>query len=83
MQIVWTVITVAVALVYARSMIIWGLLAFMFGWPAFLVMFALGPKIKKWEYRMAAIKEFKRNYYGVDEVEYKDFNNVDDLMKQL
>jgi hypothetical protein len=83
MNIVWMVLTVAVALVYARSMIIWGLLAFMFGWPAFLVMFALGPNIKKLQNRVAAIKEFKRAYYGVDEVEYKDFNNVDDLMKQL
>ena len=30
-----------------------------------------------------AIKEFKKAYYGVDEVEYKDFDNVEDLYKQI
>jgi hypothetical protein len=32
---------------------------------------------------LAAIQEFKKAYYGVDEVEYQDFNNVEDLYKQI
>jgi hypothetical protein len=83
MTILWTTLTVVLAIVYARSVLIWGFLAYFFGWPAMLFLFAFGPKIQKWKNRLAAIQEFKKAYYGADEVEYKDFNNVDDLMKQL
>ena len=83
MNIVWIVLTIALAIVYARSVLIWGFLAYFFGWPVMLFLFAFGPKVQKWKNRLAAIKEFKRAYYGVDEVEYKDFNNVEDLYKQI
>ena len=48
-----------------------------------LVLFAFGPKIQKWKNRLAAIQEFKKAYYGADEIEYKDFDNVEDLYKQI
>ena len=83
MTILWTTLTVVLAIVYARSVLIWGFLAYFFGWPVMLVLFACGPKIQKWQNRLAAIKEFKKAYYGVDEVEYKDFNNVEDLYNQI
>jgi hypothetical protein len=83
MTILWTTLTVVLAIVYARSVLIWGFLAYFFGWPAMLVLFAFGPKIQKWKNRLAAIQEFKKAYYGVDEVEYQDFNNVEDLYKQI
>jgi hypothetical protein len=83
MTILWTTLTVVLAIVYARSILIWGFLAYFFGWPVMLVLFACGPKIQKWKNRLAAIQEFKKAYYGVDEVEYQDFNNVEDLYKQI
>lgn len=83
MNTVWIVLTVALAIVYARSVLIWGFLAYFFGWPVMLVLFACGPKIQKWKNRLTAIQEFKKAYYGVDEVEYKDFNNVEDLYNQI
>ena len=83
MNTVWTVLTVVMAIVYARSVLIWGFLAYFFGWPVMLFLFAFGPKVQKWKNRLAAVQEFKRAYYGTDEIEYKDFNNVGDLMKQL
>jgi len=83
MNTVWMILTVVLAIVYARSVLIWGFLAYFFGWPVMLVLFAFGPKIQKWKNRLAAIQEFKKAYYGVDEVEYQDFNNVEDLYKQI
>jgi hypothetical protein len=83
MTILWTTLTVVLAIVYARSILIWGFLAYFFGWPVMLVLFACGPKIQKWKNRLAAIQEFKKAYYGVDEVEYQDFNNVEDLYNQI
>ena len=83
MNTVWMILTVVLAIVYARSVLIWGFLAYFFGWPVMLVLFACGPNIQKWKNRLAAIQEFKKAYYGVDEVEYQDFNNVEDLYKQI
>jgi hypothetical protein len=83
MQTLWIVLTVVLAIVYARSVLIWGFLAYFFGWPVMLFLFAFGPKVQKWKNRLAAIQEFKKAYYGVDEVQYKDFNNVEDLYKQI
>ena len=83
MTILWTTLTVVLAIVYARSILIWGFLAYFFGWPIMLVLFACGPKIQKWKNRLAAIQEFKKAYYGTDEIEYKDFDNVEDLYKQI
>jgi hypothetical protein len=83
MTILWTTLTVVLAIVYARSVLIWGFLAYFFGWPVMLVLFACGPKIQKWKNRLAAIQEFKKAYYGTDEIEYKDFDNVEDLYKQI
>jgi hypothetical protein len=76
--------TVVMALVYARSMIVWGLLAYMFTWPVLIVMFVLGPRMKVWENRTAALREFKKSYNGEeDTMQYAEFNNVEDLYKQL
>jgi hypothetical protein len=83
MQTLWIVLTVVLSIVYARSVLIWGFLAYFFGWPVMLFLFAFGPKVQKWKNRLAAIQEFKKAYYGVDEVQYKDFNNVEDLYKQI
>ena len=77
-----TVATFAFAL--GRSFIIWGTLTYLVGWPTLLALFLFGAKPKTWERRAEFLQSI------IDKVEkmskpkdYKDFETVDDLFKQL
>jgi len=83
MTILWMFLTAAVALVYARSILIWTFVAYLVGPWALLIVF-LGVKKGAWERRTNALKAFKEEIEKVNTPEeYKDFDTVDDLMKQL
>ncbi len=83
MTVLWMLLTAAVALVYARSILIWTFVAYLVG-PWALLLILLGPKKGAWERRLNAVKAFKEEIEKVTTPsEYKDFNTVDDLMKQL
>jgi len=79
------------AFLFGRSLLIWGFLGYIIGWPVFIGLAFLGIKVKTWQRRVAwanSLNERANNFR--DEVEkmtvpkeYKDFNTVDDLMKQL
>ena len=80
----WVVASVLAALIAGRSMIIWGTLAYLMGWPVFLVVAALGFKPKVWQRRGERLQSWVDK---LDEIskpkDYKDFETVDDLFKQL
>ncbi len=83
MTILWMFLTAVVALIYARSIIIWTFLAYVVGPWALLITF-LGPKKGAWERRLLAAKAFQEGLQkATTPKEYEDFNTVDDLMKQL
>ncbi len=91
MDLFWMFLAGSVAFLFGRSILIWGFLGYMIGWPVFIGLALLGVKVKTWERRVAwsySLTE-KANKFK-DEVdkmtvpkEYEDFNTVDDLMKQL
>jgi hypothetical protein len=80
----WVITSVISALVFGRSVLIWGTLTYLMGWPVFLVLVAFGAKPKAWERRGERLQSLLDK---LDEKskpkEYKDFNSVDDLFKQL
>jgi hypothetical protein len=83
MTILWMFLTAVVALVYARSILIWTFVAYVLG-PWALLLTLLGPKKGAWERRALALNSFKEEIEKVNTPEeYKDFETVDDLMKQL
>lgn len=90
-MIMWSIIAGLIAFAYARSTIVWALAGYIFGWPAALLVFFLGVKPKRWEQRIKYFEElsFKAEEFANNLQEqhkpkgYKDFNNVDDLFKQL
>ena len=83
MTVLWMVLTAVVALVYARSILIWTFVAYVLG-PWALLLTLLGPNKGKWERRTLALNAFKEEIEKVNTPEeYKDFDTVDDLMKQL
>ena len=83
MTILWMFLTAVVAIVYARSILIWTFLAYVVGPWALLIGF-LGPREGVWERRANALKAFKEKIEEVNTPEeYKDFETVDDLMNQL
>lgn len=90
-MIVWALIAGLIALVYARSIIIWAFLGYVVGWPAALIVLFLGVKTKKWEQRLTSLEELSDKAeefaHKIQEKQkpegYKDFDNVHDLFKQL
>lgn len=83
-EVTWVIASVLAAFIAGRSVLIWGMLTYLMGWPVFLVLFSLGFKPKAWERRGERLQSF------LDKIEeksrpkeYQDFNTVDDLMKQL
>lgn len=90
-MILWALVAGLIAFAYARSTIVWALAGFIFGWPAALLVFFLGVKPGRWEQRMKSLEEFS---FKAEEFannlqeqhkpkEYKDFDTVEDLFKQL
>jgi hypothetical protein len=77
------VLTAVVALVYARSILIWTFVAYVLG-PWALILTLLGPNKGKWERRILTLNALKEEVEKISTPsEYKDFETVDDLMKQL
>jgi hypothetical protein len=77
------VLTAVVALVYARSILIWTFVAYVLG-PWALILTLLGPNKGKWERRALTLNALKEEVEKISTPsEYKDFETVDDLMKQL
>jgi hypothetical protein len=69
--------------VLGRSILIWSFLTYAFG-PWTLLFILLGPKNGVWERRLAYVQKIDAELKSLDKPkEYKDFNNVDDLFKQL
>lgn len=76
-------LTAVVALIYARSILIWTFVAYIIG-PWALLLTLLGPKKNAWERRLTAVKAFQEGIQkATTPEEYKDFDTVDDLIKQL
>jgi hypothetical protein len=77
------VLTAVVALVYARSILIWTFVAYVLG-PWALLITLLGPKKGAWERRALTLNALKEEVEKISTPsEYKDFETVDDLMNQL
>jgi hypothetical protein len=84
MTILWTVLTVAMAFMLGRSMLIWGFFAYAIGWPMMIVILLFGVKAKVWENRLASIQNLSDKIDNATKPkEYEDFNNVQDLFAQL
>jgi hypothetical protein len=80
----WILFVGSMAFAFGRSFLIWSALTYIVGWPMLIVLFLFGPKPKTWERRAEFIQSV------VDKIdsmlkpkEYEDFDNVDDLFKQL
>lgn len=83
MTVLWMVLTAVVALVYARSILIWTFVAYVLG-PWALLITLLGPKKGAWERRALTLNALKEEVEKISTPsEYKDFETVDDLMNQL
>ena len=76
--------TATSAFILGRSMIIWTVATYLVGWPVALMLWVFGPKKKTWENRIEFLQKFhdKIEEYQKPK-EYKEFNTVDDLFKQL
>lgn len=84
LELAWVIVAVVGAFIGGRSMIIWGTLTYLMGWPVVIALLAFGMKPKTWERRGERLQSLIDK---LDEKskpkEYQDFNTVDDLMKQL
>jgi hypothetical protein len=83
MQFLWVALTAISAFILGRSILIWSFVAYVVG-PWALLVALLGIKKSTWENRKNVVIKFRE---GLEEAtvpeDYKDFNTVDDLMKQL
>jgi hypothetical protein len=83
MTMLWVVLAGLTALGLGRSVLIWSFLAYGFG-PWAMLFVLLGPKTHVIERRIAYLKKIDAELKSLDKPEgYKEFNNVDDLFKQL
>lgn len=83
MTVLWIFLTAVSAFILGRSMLIWSFVAYVVG-PWALLVTLLGIKKSTWENRRNAVIKFKEGFEEATRPEeYKDFNTVDDLMKQL
>ena len=83
-EIAWVISSVIGALLAGRSVLIWGTLTYLLGWPVFFVLAAFGMKPKTWERRGERLQSLLDKLEQMSRPkEYQDFNTVDDLMKQL
>jgi hypothetical protein len=73
-----------IALATGRSIIIWSFLTYALGWWMMIPLVLLGPKPTVMADRMNRLADLIEKQNAKSKPEgYKDFNTVDDLMKQL
>jgi hypothetical protein len=83
-EISWVIVSIVGAFVGGRSVLIWGTLTYLMGWPVVMVLLAIGMKPKTWERRGERLQAIADKLEEMSKPkEYQDFNTVDDLMKQL
>ena len=84
MSILWLALTVTMAGLLGRSILIWGFLGYAVGWPVMIVLLMFGMKAKTWENRLGALQDIiDKTKEESKPKEYKDFNKVQDLFSQL
>ena len=85
MQLLWTVLAVAAAFATGRSIIIWSVLTYVFGGWMLAILVLLGPKHHVLQRRADILNVLNEHLETkiAKQKGYKDFNTVDDLMKQL
>jgi hypothetical protein len=83
-EVAWLITAVLGAFIAGRSVLIWGTLTYLMGWPVVVLLLALGFKPKAWERRGEKLQSLVDKLDNMSKPEeYKDFDTVDDLMKQL
>ena len=81
MEYIWMVCAGAVAYLSGRGSIRWILAAYLFSWPAVLVLLLLPKKTDKIKERMEFFRDKSEEH--IVKQEFQDVNTVDDLFKQL
>ena len=83
-EVAWVIVSVVGAFIGGRSVLIWGTLTYLMGWPVVIALVAFGMKPKTWERRGERLQSFLDKLESNSKPkEYKDFETVDDLFKQL
>lgn len=83
-EVALVIVSVVGAFIGGRSVLIWGTLTYLMGWPVVIALVAFGMKPKTWERRGERLQSFLDKLEAMSKPkEYQDFNTVDDLMKQL
>ena len=83
-EVALVIVSVVGAFIGGRSVLIWGTLTYLMGWPVVIALIAFGMKPKTWERRGERLQSFLDKLEAMSKPkEYQDFNTVDDLMKQL
>lgn len=84
LEVAWVIVSVVGAFIGGRSVLIWGTLTYLMGWPVVIALVAFGMKPKTWERRGERLQSLLDKLEQMSKPkEYQDFNTVDDLMKQL
>jgi hypothetical protein len=73
----------SLAFLGGRSAIIWGFLGFTFGGWMLIPLVLFGPKPDRIQRKLEVIQKFVQQIEEKKPEGYKDFDTVDDLMKQL
>ena len=81
MKILWILCAVIIAFNAGRGPIRWAVAAYFFGWMVFVPLLLMPMKKQKHLERMAMITNKSEEY--IVQKEFKDVNNVDDLLNQL
>lgn len=83
MTVLWVMLAASISFIFGRSVIIWSFLAYTMG-PWALLFILLGPKDGVWERRLSYVQKVNAELQEMNKPKgYKDFDNVDDLFKQL
>lgn len=89
MEYLMPAIVAGCAFILGRSVLIWGTLTFLMGWPAPVLLFLLGAKAKTWTNRLGLLNSINEylvastHHTNKKPKDYEDFETVDDLFKQL
>jgi hypothetical protein len=81
MEYLWIFLAALTAYVSGRNVIAWTIAAYFFGWVPFAIVAFLPKRSHIVEYRMSRINNWSESL--VAKKEFGNYNNVDDLFKQL